>query len=100
MPPDASAIGGRAVTVRWMGHEKKVVHAPEMGISVASILGQRCNPQRHSGEDEIKSEVREWGHQGEGLPLEMNAKAFLILVRRTWHTIPGEPVANSAVPHP
>ena len=79
---------------------RKVVHAREVAKSVALILSQMCDPQRHSGEDEIKSEVREWGHQGEGLPLEMNAKAFLILVRRTWHTIPGEPVSNSAVPHP
>ena len=79
MPPDASAIGGRAVTVRWMGHEKKVVHAPGMGISVALILGQICKQQGHSGRGKKlglrpgNGDIRLGGRMLQGAPVQGRA---------------------------
>ena len=44
---------------------RKVVHAREVAKSVALILSQMCDPQRHSGEGKAKSQTSEWEHQAE-----------------------------------
>ena len=45
---------------------RKVVHAREVAKSVALILSQMCDPQRHSGEGKAKSQTSEWEHQAKG----------------------------------